>query len=188
MQSSETIDSGASASASPSPSAPPLARSHKLTRESADGHTTVLSPPQASNNQVIISHPLHTLTTRPRTSHGGETRTMPGSAATVLPRARIRVHTHTTNINTILTPVRRHRHHRRHMPRAILTLAGRHRAAHLTTACHVRSGKRRSWTVSIASLDLRGQCNLSDSSSLSLSLALWGKVERKQRCHPFHTR
>jgi hypothetical protein len=109
---------------------------------------------------------------------------MPGSGAIGLPRARI--HTHTPNTNTNPTPVRRH-HHRRHMPRAILTLAGRQLAAHLATTRHVRAGKR-SWTVSIASLGLGGHCSLSDSSSLSLLLALWGKVDRKQICHPFHTR
>jgi len=113
--------------------------------------------------------------------HGGEARTMPGSAAIGLPRARIHIYT-----NTNPTLVRSLRH--RHIPRAILTLAGRQLAAHLTTARHVRTGKRRSWTVSIVSRGLGGQCSLSGSSSLSLSLALWGKDERKQLCHPFHTR
>ena len=56
--------------------------SSELMRESADVD-------QVSNNQNIISHPLHTLTTRRQTSHGSQMRTMPGSAATILPRARI---------------------------------------------------------------------------------------------------
>jgi hypothetical protein len=86
--------------------------------------------------------------------------------------------------NTNPTLVRRHRH--RHMPRAILTLAGRQLAADLTTARHIRAGKSRSWIVSIASLGLGGQCSLSDFSSLSLSSALWGEVE--QKCHPFHVK
>ena len=159
-------------------SVPLLLEHNKLTRERADGHTTVLSPPQAVNNQVNINHPLHTLTTRQRTRHGGEARTMPGSAAIAL------VHTHTINTNTLVP-----RHHPRHMPREILTLNGQQLAANLRLAtAHVRTGKRRSWTVSIASLGLGGQYNLSDFSSLSLLLALWGKVERKQMCHPFHTR
>lgn len=157
-------------------SVPLLSEHNKLTRERADGHTTVLSPPQADNNQVIISRPLHTLTTRQRTRHGGEARTTPGSAAIGL------VHTHTINTN-ILVP----RHHPRHMPREILTSNGQQLAANLATA-RVRTGKRRSWTVSIASLGLGGQYSLSDFSSLSPLLALWGKVERKQMCHPFHTR
>ena len=138
----------------------------------ADGHTIVLSPPpiQAGNNQVIISRPLHTRTTRQRTKHGGEARTMPGSAGIGLPLARIHIYI----INTL---VRRHRRRRHHMLRAILTLAGRQLVAHGTTARHVRAGKRQSWTVSIASLGLGGQCSLSDSLSLSLSSGLWGKVE-----------
>lgn len=107
---------------------------------------------------------------------------MPGSAVIALPRARI----HTYTINTKPTLVRRHR--RRHIPRAILTLAGRQLAAHLTTARHVRTRKRWSWTASIASLGLEGQCSLSDSSSPLLSSALWGKVEREQIFHPLHTR
>ena len=158
-QSSETTDNGASV---------PSSRSkEELTRESVDDHTTVLSPPQeAGNNQVIISHPLHTRTTRQRTRHGGEARTMPGSAAIGLPRARIHIHTINTNASTNTTLVRRHRH--RHMPRAIPALAGRQVTADLSTVRYVHAGKRRSWTVSIASLGLGGHSSLSDSSSLLL--------------------
>jgi hypothetical protein len=152
-QSSETTDSGASV---------PSSRSKNLTRESADGPTTVLSPPQeAGNNQAITSHPLHTRTTRQRTRHGGEARTMPGSAAIGLPRARIHICTINTNASTNTTLVRKHR--RRHMLRAIPALAGRQVTADLSTVRHVHAGKRRSWTVSIASLGLGGHSSLSDS-------------------------
>jgi len=149
-----------------------------LTRERPDGRTTVHSPRRAVNNQVIISHTLRrTRTTRLRTRRGAVARTMHGSAAAVLPRARI--HTHTTT-NTIPTPVRRRR--RRRLRRAILTFARRRQLARRTTVPHGRTGRRRSWILSIASPGLGGQCNLSsDSPSLSPLSALWGKVDRKQK-------
>jgi hypothetical protein len=154
----------------------------------SDGHTTVLSPRLEANiNQVItIISRTHThtrtRTTRQRTRRGAGARTMPGNAAAaLLPRARI--HTYTSNTNTTPTPVRR----RPLLRRAILTFAQR-QLAHRTTVPHVRTGKRWNWTVSIASLGLRGQRNSSvDSSSLSPSSAPWGKVEGKQRCQTFHT-
>jgi len=146
---------------------PPLFQIFCLTTQRTDGPTTARSQRQATASAAptIITRPQrHTRTTRQRTRRVGAARTMPGSADVVRPpQARIR-----TTRRIIITPDRTRR-----LRRAILTLAstsmptGPLPLTRCTIRRHVRAGRRPSWTASIASLALGGQCSSSGSSSPS---------------------
>jgi hypothetical protein len=122
-----------------------------------------------------ILHTQHTIITQVRTRPGTGVPTTPGSADTVLHRARI--HTHTRRHNGV--------------PMMRLTappLAHHHRT--ITAHHHVRVGRRPSWIVSTASLDWGGLCSSLGCLSPSRSLVHWERAENSpspsdERCSPF---
>jgi hypothetical protein len=117
-----------------------------------DGRTTVRSPRRPITNTLCTRNNNRTTTMQARMRCVGGARTTHGSADIARPRARIHTHTH------MQRSIPSHRG-------AILMLAGPP-AAHHITARHALTGRRPSWTVSTASLDLGGPCSSLDCSSL----------------------